>query len=484
VLNSVLAVDTVTSLNVANNRKLSNIGIKYICIFIKRSAELKTLDMSKLLIDKTACAYLSHALMMGRVTVNTKPSESLGASLEMLKLDDCKIKSPALLQALLPGVVMSNLTVLSLKRNGIDAAGGPWIAEMMKPDDELRQFKAQRVQAHGDAVPRRRHGLRHLDVSENPIGGGMSAIAASLCLNSTVRHLDARHVNMDHACFTIVAEMLSINKGLRTLDLADNAIGANSQGFEVLKDALSINKTLKSLNLSNTGLTTETAILLAEALPLSSLESLNLAGNPIELAGVMALAAAIKSNETFTQLVLEPFSNTKGNTVTIADVDHLLQDIAAVVQRNQALAKQRLELQTNGLSPEEAEMLREEKEDQEMEKEAQLEEERKRLRAQEQLRIQQEALLASAQAGVPRMPDRAYDDETIQKELDSLKESFVVLTEMMHASKTEKSTTDELLDVRFAMECREEMWMLIAPSLFICSVQSFAQGCLAHSTTT
>ena len=104
----------------------------------------------------------------------------------------------------------------------------------------------------------------------------------------------------------VLSEVLKINRGLTSLDLGSNPLGAATPAMEKLKDALAVNKTVKELSVSSVGLSSEACVTLAEALPLSSLSRLDLTFNPIDVAGMMAIAASLKENSTVSEIEVVP----------------------------------------------------------------------------------------------------------------------------------------------------------------------------------
>lgn len=299
-LNNLLNLDTLPWLNIAGNRKLSNNGLKFAAIYIKKSKSLKYLDISRTVLDRTACSYLTHALSTGPAPPDPA-SAAPGASLEVLKLEDCKLRA-AQLEVLAPGIAFSNLHYLSLRRNALDVDAAAWAAEMIRPDDELRKLKWKR----GRLAGRRKLGLGCLDLRENEIKHGVGAIAQALALNSALKRLIVRDNKIGPAGLDILAEVLKLNRGVEALDLGSNPLGAASPAMEKLKDALSVNKSLKELGLSSVGLSSEACVTIAESLSLCSLSRLDITFNPIDVAGLMAIAASLKANETVVGIEVVP----------------------------------------------------------------------------------------------------------------------------------------------------------------------------------
>lgn len=165
-LNNLLSLDSLPWLNISGNRKLSNNGLKFVAIYVKKSKSLKYLDLSHTALDRTACTYITHALSTGPAPPDPSTAAP-GANLEVLKLEDCKLRSGQL-EVLVPGVAFSNLHYLSLRKNNLDADAASWVAEMIRPDDELRKLKWKRGRQQG----RRKVGLGCLDLRENDLKVG------------------------------------------------------------------------------------------------------------------------------------------------------------------------------------------------------------------------------------------------------------------------------------------------------------------------
>ena len=96
--------------------------------------------------------------------------------------------------------------------------------------------------------------------------------------------------------------------------MSGNCIG--NTGVQKLKSSLLINKSLSKLGLRNTRLSCEGAIALAEILAESrSIEVLDVRGNDIRIAGLMALSHAHKVNRFLLNLQIP--ENIKADQVLI-----------------------------------------------------------------------------------------------------------------------------------------------------------------------
>ncbi|CAG8770126.1 5228_t:CDS:10, partial [Cetraspora pellucida] len=323
---SLLVNDTVSYLNLSNNRRLRSNGFNYIAIYIKKSTTLNYLDLSGTYIDKKSATFLAQALVEG--------NNMSGAVLETLKLDG-------------PGIRRSNLRYLSLRYNRINNTGAVWIGVMLrdydtenlKLDDELSSPVISELNEPAEIQEERsrlrKHGLEILDITGNDIKGGVQYISQALRRNKSLKELHSSENRIDFKGLIFIADGVKHNCHLELLDISRNPIGGPSiEGVTSLRHALSLNTTLKILFMSNTQLSTEGAIALAEYLPeTKSLVHLDLTANPdIDIAGVMALAVSIKMN--YSVRILDV--NVQPNDTEAAG---LSRDILRTCVRNTELAQ-------------------------------------------------------------------------------------------------------------------------------------------------
>ncbi|KAG6828374.1 hypothetical protein H0H92_008216 [Tricholoma furcatifolium] len=139
--------------------------------------------------------------------------------------------------------------------------------------------------------------------------GGITYIAQVLKRNRTLKVLNLSENKLDVGCLVAIAEALKYNTTLETLDLSKNPLSSPSPalssssslapltGIQSLRTAFTLNTALKRLFLSSTGMGSAGAIALAEFLPeAKALLHLDLTGNKLEMAGVMALNEGLKRN--------------------------------------------------------------------------------------------------------------------------------------------------------------------------------------------
>ncbi|KAK7451206.1 hypothetical protein VKT23_012542 [Stygiomarasmius scandens] len=186
-----------------------------------------------------------------------------------------------------------------------------------------------------DSLPRL-GSLRTLDLRGNDLRHiGVGYIGQVLKRNRTLKVLNLSENKIDPQGLVVIAEGLKYNGCLETLDLSRNPLGGGSgitnqvgqgggqggqvngvvggvgrdkdlEGIHALRTSFTLNTSLKRLFLSSCNLTSASAICLAEFLPESrSLLHLDLTGNSLGVAGVMALAQGLKKNGVVRCLDLE-----------------------------------------------------------------------------------------------------------------------------------------------------------------------------------
>ncbi|KAI8138295.1 hypothetical protein BJV82DRAFT_631776 [Fennellomyces sp. T-0311] len=282
-LHTLLLNDTLRYLSLAENKKLKTAGFKYIAIYVKGSSHLEHLDLSMTSPDKKAMQYLAQAL--------TAPASSStkAPSLKRLLMDGCLLK-PTSLEILASGVRKSpNLRHLSLANNRINNQGAVWLGVMLRDYDNPETIK----------------GLEYLNLDSNDIRHSVQYIAQALRRNRSLATLSLRECKIDAKDCALIGEALKYNQALAKLNISSNNLSQpTSEGILAIKQALYVNWTLKELNMSAAGLTSEAAIYLAECLPENrALRRLDLSKNlGIDLAGLLALSASVRLNETLTFL--------------------------------------------------------------------------------------------------------------------------------------------------------------------------------------
>ena len=150
--------------------------------------------------------------------------------------------------------------------------------------------------------------LKHLDLSSNPIGEhveGVTAVAKLLVENKTLTKLDLLgcHINSEGA--VELAAALCKNTTLNDLNVSHNPIGEHVEGVTGVARMLLENKALTLLGLQNCHISSEGAVELAAALcKNSTLKHLNLDRNPIGVEGASSMSDMLQHNTSLEYLYL------------------------------------------------------------------------------------------------------------------------------------------------------------------------------------
>ncbi|KAF9165440.1 hypothetical protein DFQ26_000121 [Actinomortierella ambigua] len=331
-LHSLLLTDTLAVLSLQDNKKIKQMGFKYISVYLKKTKTLRYLNLSNIPMDKKSAEFLGFALRIGRL--------GFGSRLEELHLDNCGLRGPVL-ETLAPALRETNIRKLSIKNNRIGAMGGVWLGVLLRDYDdnpsvpvpnnnEEQGFRRVFPGASNPELLKRTRGIEILDLSNNDLRTGTDYVAQTLRRNQSLKYLSLANNNMDANRLVVLADALKFNTGLQTLDLSQNSVcGPMATGITALKNKMTVNKTLTKLVLANTNLQSEGAIALAEFLPeTKSLAYLDLTGNDlVDIAGVMALAVSIRMNSSLICLDLNVPPND-------AEFARLSQDILRACVRN------------------------------------------------------------------------------------------------------------------------------------------------------
>ncbi|KAL1917366.1 uncharacterized protein VTP21DRAFT_5022 [Calcarisporiella thermophila] len=340
-LHSLVLTDEIEVLSLAGNRRIKADGFKYIAIYMNKSENLRSLNLSNTYLDKKAAQLIAQAL-------SPSPSfpDSPFSRLETLKLDNCGVKLP-LLEVLAPAIRRSALRTLSLRNNKITHQGAVWLGVILRDYEDTPSRSGTPTLATSDTLSSRsvgigsqdrayKRGLEVLDVCGNDLRtNGVQYVAQSLRRNRSLRELLIADNRIDSKGLTFFAEALKRNQSLEILDLNRNPLSTPTlEGIHSLKNALTLNRSLRGLFLAETGLTSEGAIALAESITETKhLQHLDLTGNPrLELAGVLALSVSVKMNWSLTCLDVNVPPNHK-------DMARLSREIVSVCIRNAEAAQ-------------------------------------------------------------------------------------------------------------------------------------------------
>ncbi|CAO3626929.1 unnamed protein product [Cunninghamella echinulata] len=275
-LHSLLIVNTLQHLNLADNSNIRTNGFKYISIFVKNAVNLESLDLCGTLPDKKSMYYFSQAL--NSLDTNNK--------LKTLLMNDCQLRPPQL-EYLSNAIRKTKITYLSLRKNRFLNQSAISIGVMLRDYDAAMDYS---------------YGLQQLILDYNEIRQDIQYIAQALRRNRNLKKLSMVDCKLDANGCVLISEALKYNQSLEVLNLSSNPLCTqqNIEGINTLKQALYANQTLIELNLSNINISTEGVIALAECLAENKiLCKLDLSQNPdIDIAGLMALLSGVKLNSS------------------------------------------------------------------------------------------------------------------------------------------------------------------------------------------
>ena len=150
--------------------------------------------------------------------------------------------------------------------------------------------------------------LKHLDLTNNPIGEhveGVTAVAKMLVENKTLTDLELQDCHISSEGAVELAAALCKNTKLKRLDLTNNPIGEHVEGVTAVAKMLVENKTLTDLELQDCHISSEGAVKLAAALcKNSTLKHLDLRRNPISVEGASSMSDMLQTNTSLEVLWL------------------------------------------------------------------------------------------------------------------------------------------------------------------------------------
>ncbi|KAI8921790.1 hypothetical protein BC831DRAFT_72819 [Entophlyctis helioformis] len=234
---------------------------------------------------------------------------------------------------MISGIRNSRLTELSLRNNQLSSSSGKHIAHILEPEsDHTPAASAESLLfMPGSAEPTTRVAqLSILDLRDNRLSDGVVDIAQALAVNRRLKELSLRANQVDESGLLALVNALANNRALKSLDVSSNDVFSPHAPdlMTELKNILVTNPVLSNLILANTNLGTDDVITLAESLPIAKgLQALDVSYNPIGAAGVLSLAAAIKSNNSITSIDVFPILDTSWDN----DESVLDSDLAAAV---------------------------------------------------------------------------------------------------------------------------------------------------------
>ena len=168
------------------------------------------------------------------------------------------------------------------------------------------------------------HHLLHLDLYNNPIGGGGAVnLITSLAKFSTIRELHLMKTGIGFEDCKALSELLASSKHIEVLDIEENNISSDS--VQLIVDGLSHNYTsLKNLDMSGSNFSSGNVLSLASVLRVNTrLKVLNIGYCNIQSSDSVSLAKALEENTTTQLQILRLTGNPVGSEGAVAFTDML-----------------------------------------------------------------------------------------------------------------------------------------------------------------
>eukprot|EP00048_Salpingoeca_helianthica_P020501 m.6918 g.6918 ORF g.6918 m.6918 type:complete len:589 (+) comp4895_c0_seq1:1475-3241(+) len=265
---------SINRLSLAGNAKIGLDGIRYVEMILSRCVFLAMLNLSGIPLNATSATRLKEGLQRSH--------------LQALVLQRCSLKSGAALAAIVSGVACcASLVSLSIAQNEITHEGGEWLAALLSSTSPLAL----------------------LDLSNNRLGDkGILQLASGVSQNRCLERLVVRHNEFREAGAVHLLQAVRASTSLLYLDASYNDFGSDTC-HTLLKSVLVQSPRLQSLILQHTRIPSEGAIALAEALSENTtLREIDLEGNDVSAAGLLAFSLTMKHNKNLTRLALDrPF---------------------------------------------------------------------------------------------------------------------------------------------------------------------------------
>ena len=239
-------------------------------------------------------------------------------TLTVLYLEDCHISSEGAVE--LAAALCKNTTIedLNLDRNpiGEHVEGATAVAKILVENKALTELDLRDCHISSEGAVElaaalcKNTTLKHLDLSRNPIGEhveGATAVAKMLLENKALTKLDLRDCHISSEGAVELAAALCTNTTIEDLDLSHNPIGEHVEGATAVAKILVENKALTELDLQDCHISSEGAVELAAALCTNTtIEDLDLSHNPIgeHVEGATAVAKILVENKALTELDL------------------------------------------------------------------------------------------------------------------------------------------------------------------------------------
>ena len=197
------------------------------------------------------------------------------------------------------GLKQSTLVNLNISSCGIDASGAYHIADGLCCNDTFK--------------------LRELEMNSNPIGDdGATALAQMLTRNKSLNTLDLENCSITKVGAIHLANALCINSSLITFKLGDNEV--KNQGASALAEMLTRNQSLNNLSLDHCSISQVGASHLANALYVNSaLKFFDLMSNQIADQGAVAFAQMLTVNQSLKTVDMQQCNITELGAINLAE---------------------------------------------------------------------------------------------------------------------------------------------------------------------
>jgi len=285
----------------AAHKNMTTRGWQACCRMIKRTQCLEWLDAAQIGLSEHSSTLLAKALRAD-------------SCLRVLQLNGCSLSGRPM------SIIASSLRI---NKN---------LRELYLAENKLTQFDALQL----GILLTGNDSLQIIDLRNNEIRDrGMVYLCDALLDNRGLVSLTVWNNGITHAASPALKKLLAGNQSMRTLNLGCNKLG--DQGLmDMIPGGLEHNRSLHNLGLQANNLTCCAIISLAESLASGTrLHRVDLRKNAVQLAGLMALAAAMKLCPTVTCLDLNVTSSENSE-----EYDRLSGEISALCAAHQSLIEE------------------------------------------------------------------------------------------------------------------------------------------------
>lgn len=291
--------EAATHVSIASNKNMTSRGWQACCRMIKRTECLEWLDAAQVGLSEHSSTLLARALRSN-------------SRLRVLYLNDCGLTGRSL------AIIASSL---KMNRN---------LRELHLAENKLTPFDALQL----GILLTGNSSLQHVDLRNNEIlDKGMGYICDALLDNVGLISLVVWNNGITQESSPALAKVLATNQTLQTLNLGHNKLGDDGI-INLIPSGLERNRSLLLLGLQENGLTCPGIISLSESLATGTkLKRIDLRKNSIGLAGLMALAAALKHCPTISQVDLDTDNHRNVNSSTSSPDQQQLEHNTAEYRR-------------------------------------------------------------------------------------------------------------------------------------------------------